>query len=84
VKKRLLLDGITLDAANISPGDVELTAAVEADFADAGLSLRNRTAVATSKAADAVAVDRFVEIALPDLFIEDFAQCRHGTALEIF
>ena len=54
VEERLLLDGIALHSGGVSPGDVELAAAIEADLADSGLAFGDRAAVAAGEAADAV------------------------------
>jgi hypothetical protein len=54
VEKRLLLDGIALRSGDVSPGNVELAAAVEADFADAGLAFGNGAAVSAGEAAQAI------------------------------
>ena len=74
MKERLFLDGITLHAADISPRHVERSTLIETYFADTGLAVRDWTAVATRVAADTVAVQFFVEIALADLLVENFPQ----------
>ena len=53
MEERLLLDGIALHARGVSPGNVELAAAIEADFADSGLAFGNGAAVSAGKTADA-------------------------------
>ena len=82
VEERLLFDGIALHSGGVSPGDVECAAAVEADFADAGLAFGDGAAVAAGKTADAVVVEFFVEgrIGLADSFGRG---CRGGWATEI-
>src|ERR1700721_2686088 len=49
VEEWLLLDGIALHSGNVTPGNVELAAVIEADFADAGLSIGNGAAVAAGQ-----------------------------------
>ena len=46
VEERLLLDRVALHAADVSPGNIQPSALVEADFADAGLAFGNRAFVA--------------------------------------
>jgi hypothetical protein len=76
VEKRLLFDRVALHAANIAPGNIEFPALVEAHFADAGLPFGNGAAMTTGKAADAVAFDGFVQPALADALVENFAERR--------
>jgi hypothetical protein len=79
VKKRLLLDGITLGASNVSPGNVEFAAAVEAHFADTGLALGNGAAVSAGKATQATIVQPFDEsgIGFANALVEDGAEGGH-------
>ena len=85
VKKRLLLDGIALRSGGVSPGDVELAAAVVADLADAGLAFGDGAAVAAGEAADAVVVELLVEscVGFADSLVEDGAEGGHGGLLSI-
>jgi hypothetical protein len=80
VEEWLFLDGVALHAGGVSPGDEEFSAAIEADFADAGLAFGNGAAVAAGETADAVVVEFFVErrICLADSLVEDVAQGGHG------
>lgn len=61
VEERLLLNGIALHASGVSPGDVERTAAIEADFADSGLTFGNGTTMSAGKTADSIVVELLVE-----------------------
>lgn len=84
MEERFLFDGIALDAADVSPRHVQLSTLVEADFADASLSLGNWTAMPAGEAADAIALDGFVENAFPDVLIQDFAKRgQRGTSASI-
>lgn len=74
MEERLLLNGVALHAADVSPWHVELAATIEADFADSGLAFGNGTTVTAGKTAYAVALDRLVEHAFADVLIEDFAE----------
>ena len=76
MKKRLLLDGITLHSAHVSPRNVELSAVVVADLANSGLSFRNWTTMAAGIAAEAIALNGFVQFAFADILIQDFAERR--------
>src|SRR5690242_4905034 len=77
VEEGLLLDGIALHAANVSPGHIELAALVVADLADSGLALKNRTAMPAGEATDAMVVDFLVQISFANIFIHDIAKGRH-------
>jgi hypothetical protein len=80
VEEWFLFDWVALSSGGVSPGCVERAAAVEADFANAGLAFGNRAAVAAGKAADAVVTEFFVErgISLANFLVEDGAEGGHG------
>jgi hypothetical protein len=61
VEEWLFFDGVALHAGGVSPGNVERTGAVVADFADAGLAFGDRAAMAAGEAADAVVFEFLVE-----------------------
>jgi hypothetical protein len=84
VKEGFLFDGIALHAANVSPGHVELTSLVESDFTNAGLSFGNWAAMSARETADPVALDWFVEIAFPDVLIQDFMEGGHRRNLCLY
>jgi hypothetical protein len=50
---------------------------VEAYFANTRLALRNRAAMAAGIAADALAIQFFVEIALANILVNDITEGRH-------
>ncbi len=79
VEERLLLDRIALHSGNIPERHVERSASIEADLADARLSLRNRTTVPAGIATNPIAIDRLPQrvIAFANPFIKDLAQRRH-------
>jgi hypothetical protein len=79
VEERLLLDGIALHTANVSPRYVELPSAVEANLADAQLPFRNRAAVAAGVAAHAITIQFLVEISLAHVLAQKIAKSRQGT-----
>ncbi len=85
VEKRLFLDGVTLHSGNVSPGNVERATAVEANLADAGLSLGNRAAVAAGIATDAIAIQLFPKsgVAFAHALVrrQDVAQRGHSSIL---
>ena len=54
MEKGLLLDRIALHSSDVSPRNVELSAAVKADFADSNLSISDGAAMPTSEAADPI------------------------------
>ena len=80
VEKRLLLDGVALDAADVAPGDVESPAAVEAHLANARLSLQNGTLVAAGIAPDAGAIQRLPQHAFLDMLGQDFSLGGHPSS----
>ena len=61
VEEWFLLDGIALGSGNVSPGNVELASAIEADFANAGLSFGNGAAVTAGITAEVIAIQLFPE-----------------------
>jgi hypothetical protein len=61
MEKWFLLDGIALHPRRISPGNVELAAAIKTNLAHPGLSLRNGAAVTTGEAANAIMAELLVE-----------------------
>jgi hypothetical protein len=75
MKERLLLYGIALYSAHVSPGDVERPAAIEANFADAGLSFRDRATVSAGVTAHPVSIERLDEVGvgLSNALIQDVA-----------
>ena len=80
MEERLFLNGIALHSCGVSPGNVERAAAIEADFADSGLTLRNRAAVAAGKAADSLVPEVFHErgFGLTNLLFENSTESGHS------
>jgi hypothetical protein len=80
VEERLLLNGIALHAADISPGHVESSALVVANFANSGLSFWDGATVPTGETADAIAIQLFVKIGISYLNVpvEDVAKSGHN------
>ena len=74
MEEGLLLDRIALDSANVSPGDIELAAAVVANLADTGLAFGDRALVSAGVAAQAIAVERLDQLgsSLANMRVEDF------------
>ena len=83
MKEGLLLNGVALHAADISPGDVEFPAAIETHLAHAGLPFRNRTTVTAGIAAKPIAIQRLPKLGrgFLDALIEDFSQGSHNNIL---
>jgi hypothetical protein len=84
MEERLLLDGIALHAAHISPGNIQLSALIETDLANTQLAFRDRTAVAAGIAAHTLAVELLVQIALADVPSENVAERRHRKLPQLF
>jgi hypothetical protein len=83
VEEWFLFDGVALGAGGVSPGDVEGTAAIVADFADAGLAFGDGAAVSAGEAAHAIVLDLLVEIGIgfADLLVENGAEGGHEDLL---
>src|SRR5208337_5081896 len=83
VEERLLLDWITLHSGDVAPGNVERATVVEANLADTGLSLWNRTAVAAGITAHSIAIQLFPKsgIALANAIVghQNVAQRGHSS-----
>jgi hypothetical protein len=77
MEKRLLLDRIALHPANVSPRNIQRSAAIVANLANSWLTVRNRAAVAASVATHTIAVELFVKLALTHVFVNDVTQSRH-------
>lgn len=74
MKKWLLLDGIALHSAHISPRNVKLPSLIEADFTHPCLAFCDWATVSTGVAAQPIALDGFVQFAFADILIQDFAE----------
>src|ERR1041385_1629061 len=74
VKERLLLNGIALHSADVSPRDIQLAALVEADFTDPSLALRNWTAMPAGKTTNTIAFNRLVEFAFAHPPMQNFGE----------
>jgi hypothetical protein len=61
VEEWLLFNGIALHPGGVAPRHVKSAAAVVANFAYAGLAIRNRAAMTAGKTADAIVVQFFVK-----------------------
>src|SRR5207244_10017315 len=76
MEEGFFLDGVALNAADIAPGHIECPAPVVANLANAGLPVRDLATVSAGKTPHPVAVELFVEFALSNVFMNDFAQLR--------
>ena len=81
VEKRLLLDGVALHAADVTPRHHQTSALVEADLADADRAVRQRTAVAARVAAQAAVGESLVQLALTRFLREHVAKRGHSANL---
>src|SRR5271169_2726542 len=77
VKEGLLFDRVALHSPDIAPGNVERSASVVANLADAGLAIRDRAAVPTGETAHAVTVESLVKFAFADVLVDDIPQGSH-------
>jgi hypothetical protein len=68
---------VALDAADIAPRHKESSTQVVANLANPGLAVRDLATVSASKAPHPVPVELFVQLALANVFMNDFAQCTH-------
>jgi hypothetical protein len=67
MKERLFLDGIALDPAHVTPGNVELPAVVVADLTYPRLAFEDGAAVSACETANAIAFNRLVKFAFSDV-----------------
>jgi hypothetical protein len=82
MEKRLLLDGIALHAADISPWHVQFSTLVIADLAHTRLPFGNWATMTTGEAADAVPLNRLVEVAFAHVLVQDISKGRQlGTSV---
>src|SRR5258708_24542163 len=77
MEEGFFLDGVALDAADIAPGHIEGSAPVVANLTNAGLPVWDLATVPAGKTPHPVAVELFVQFALANVFIDDFAQRIH-------
>jgi hypothetical protein len=79
VEKWFLLDWIALGSGGVSPGDIERSAAIEADFADAGLTIGDGAAMSAGETAHSVVGELLVEggVCFADLLVENGAEGGH-------
>src|SRR6266568_6002540 len=84
VKKRFLLDGIALHAANIAPRNIKLATLVVANFADSRLAFCNWTAMSAGEAANAISLDLLVQLAFTDVPIQNITERRQLKPLYLF
>src|ERR1700746_587788 len=77
----LFLDAIAPHAAHIAPRYMQGSAAVVTNFADSGLAIWDLATMSAGKTAHPVAVELFVQFALANIFINDFAQRVHTCLL---
>ncbi len=68
---------VALDAADIAPRHTEGSAPVVANLANPGLAVWDLATVPAGKTPHPVAVELFVQFALANVFMNDFAQCTH-------
>ena len=81
MEERLLLDGIALHSAHISPRHVERAPLVVTYFANSRLTFGDGTAVTAGVAAHPVAIEFLVQITLTDVLVNDVAKARHRKPL---
>jgi hypothetical protein len=68
---------IALDAPNIAPGHKQGSTQVVTNLANTRLAVWDLATVPAGKTPHPVAVDFFVQFALANVFMNDFAQCTH-------
>jgi hypothetical protein len=73
----LFLYRVALDRAYIAPGYIKGSTAVVTNFADSGLAIWDLATMSAGKTSHPVAVELFVQFALANIFINDFAQRVH-------
>jgi acyl-coenzyme A thioesterase PaaI-like protein len=78
MKERFFFYGITLDATDIAPRHIQLAAPVKADLTNPRPSVRDGTAMATCKTADALIVKLLIKLSLSNVFVNDITQDGHN------
>jgi hypothetical protein len=80
VEERLLLDRVALRSGDVSPGNVERSALIVANLANAGLTVWDGATVSAGKTADAILVEPLVQmgVGFADSLIENCAEGEHG------
>ena len=78
MKERFFLYGIALDATDIAPRHIEFAGPVESDLTNPRPSVRDGTAMATGKTADALIVELLVKLAFPNVFVKHITQGCHN------
>jgi len=78
MKEGFFLYGIALDATDIAPRHIEFAGPVESDLTNPRPSVRDGTAMATGKTADALIVELLVKLALPNVFVKHITQGCHN------
>ena len=81
MKERFFLYGIALDATDIAPRHIEFAGPVESDLTNPRPSVRDGTAMATGKTADALIVELLVKLAFAYMHVDDIAQGGHEKTL---
>src|SRR5438094_2678269 len=74
VEERLLLDGVALHSADVSPRNVKLSTLVVTHLTNSSLALGDWATVSTRVAAQAVALNGLVQLAFADILIQNFAE----------
>ena len=84
VKERLLLNRITLNAANVAPRDHQAAVAVIADLADTNRAFRQRTAVAAGITPQPTVGKHIVEVAFAGFARQDISEGRHRRLISLY
>jgi hypothetical protein len=79
MEKRFLLDGIALDSANVSPRNIQRSAAIVTNLANSRLTVGNRATMATGVTTHTVAIELFIKLAstLTHVLVNDVTQGGH-------
>jgi hypothetical protein len=77
MEEGLFLYGVALDATDIIPGHKQSSTPVVTNLANTRLAVWDLATVPAGKTPYPVAVELFVQFALANVFMNDFAQCTH-------
>jgi hypothetical protein len=77
MEEGLFLYGVALDAADVAPGHKQGSTPVVTNPANTRLAVWDLATVPAGKTPHPVAVELFVQFALANVFMNDFAQCTH-------
>ena len=78
VEEWFFLYGVALNAAHVTPGNVELACSIESNLANPGSAFGDRAAMAARETADSPIVELLIKLAFANIVIKNVSHGRHG------